>query len=101
MDKKVSEEFDDYEDKKKTASRVLKRDSQDDEDDTELLDPMLANSNLNATLKEISAPYEIPHYPIELEEHRKIVQQHLTDMTLNNIGMNLFFLFFNYIIIII
>lgn len=88
MDKKVSEEFDDYEsDKKKKPTRISKRDSQDDEDDNcELSDPLLSKSNLNSTLKEISAPYEIPHYPIELEEHRKVVQQHLTDMTLNNIG---------------
>ena len=26
-------------------------------------------------VKEISAPYAVPHYPIELEEHKKIVAQ--------------------------
>lgn len=85
MDKKVSEEFDDYVDGKKPP--ISKRDSQDDEDDAcELVDPLIASNGLNHNLKEISAPYEIPHYPIEREEHRRVVQQHLTDMTLSNAG---------------
>ena len=82
MNKKVSEEFDDDYDKTKTPSRINKSNSQDDEDDNcELVDPLITGNNgLTGTLKEISAPYEIPHYPIEQEEHRRIVQQHLTDM---------------------
>lgn len=88
MDKKVSEEFDDYEDNKKKPTALTKRDSQDDEDDAcVLVDPLIASNGLNHILKEISAPYEIPHYPIEREEHRRVVQQHLTDMTLSNAGM--------------
>lgn len=83
MDKKVREQFDEeYEDKKSRVSK--QRDSQDyDEDNCELVDPLITNKSINGTLKEISAPYEIPHYPIEQEEHRRVVQQHLTDMTLN------------------
>ena len=88
MDKKVSEEFDDYEENKKKPTAISKRDSQDDEDDAcELVDPLIAGNGLNHALKEISAPYEIPHYPIEREEHRRVVQQHLTDMTLSNAGV--------------
>lgn len=65
--------------------------SVDYEDDPLILDEsdlMLngASAGVGGALKEISAPYEIPHYPIEVEEHRKIVQQHLSEMTLNVIG---------------
>jgi hypothetical protein len=64
---------------------------EDYEDDLILLDTndLLLNeaaAGLSSAHKEISAPYEIPHYPIEVEEQRKFVQQHLSEMKLNVLG---------------
>lgn len=47
---------------------------EDDDDDTDI-PREIVNSELGA--KEISAPYTLPHYPIELEEQKKIVAQQI------------------------
>ena len=41
---------------------------EDEEEDNASYDEVLSQSG---TIKEISAPYSVPHYPIELEEQRK------------------------------
>jgi hypothetical protein len=49
-------------------------DFEDYDDDADASDvASLKNLNIGA-VKEISAPYEIPHYPIEVEEQRKTVR---------------------------
>ena len=59
-----------------------KNGKEDANDDFDFDDEDLSGShNLGASgagaAKEISAPYDMPHYPIEVEEHRKIVMPHL------------------------
>lgn len=55
----------------------------DDEDD----DDINGNKKFDDEVKtkEISAPYEVPHFPIELAEHRRQVQQQLSDFALKEL----------------
>lgn len=93
--KRIGNYADDEEEKRKPTTlrnaEQVRNSTEDYEDDPSILDEqdLLLNENASASSsahKEISAPYEIPHYPIEVEEQRKIVQQHLSEMTLNMIG---------------
>ena len=52
-------------------------DYDDDEEPSESLDLNNVSGGGAGAAKEISAPYDMPHYPIEVEEHRKIVMPQL------------------------
>ena len=93
--KRITNYVDDEEEKRKPTTvrnaEQVRNSTEDYEDDPSIMDEqdLLLNGSASGTgsaHKEISAPYEIPHYPIEVEEQRKIVQQHLSEMTLNVIG---------------
>ena len=82
MDKNLetSGEYDRDEDREKRPFGPENNDFDDDEDISESseLKKMNGNSNNGANVaKEISAPYDMPHYPIEVEEQRKIVMPQL------------------------
>ncbi|KAG8193644.1 hypothetical protein JTE90_024008 [Oedothorax gibbosus] len=49
----------------------------DDEDYAEAAKTIIHHSQENAMANEISAPYELPHFPIEVHESRKAIQKKL------------------------
>ena len=56
----------------------LAGDDFDDEDDVDASDETASLKNLSSgPVKEISAPYDMPHYPIEVAEQMKIVMPHM------------------------
>lgn len=57
----------------------------EDEDDEETASTMSMRGGVVAPVKEISAPYEVPHYPIEIEESRKNVQMHFSEIVLKEL----------------
>lgn len=52
----------------------LEADEIEDDDDVNQIPRDIAQQN-DMIIKEISAPYSLPHYPIELEEQKKIAAQ--------------------------
>lgn len=51
--------------------------SGDDEEYKEIAKTIINHSHENAISNEISAPYELPHFPIEVYESRKAIQKKL------------------------
>ena len=49
------------------------KESKEEEEEEEIVE---IHSSM-APSREISAPYSVPHYPIELEEQKKIIQQQI------------------------
>lgn len=69
--------FDEERDKGSNEDRDREDYYEDEEDLSESSDMKGVNSASAGSAKEISAPYDMPHYPIEVEEHRKIVMPQL------------------------
>ena len=70
-------EVDKDKDSMSKAIRVTDEDElEDDDDDVRIQCRRNSNPNEHST-KEISASYSVPHYPIELEEQKKIVAQQI------------------------
>lgn len=65
------------EERDKNAIVTDANDDDDDYDEDENGENGSESGGGPAAVKEISAPYDMPHYPIEVEEHRKIVMPQL------------------------
>lgn len=72
----------------------------DDEEYQEITKTIINHTHENAMANEISAPYELPHFPIEVHESRKAIQKklctrycYLSDVLLCVIPLRLNFMF--------
>lgn len=68
FDENENEENEENVDETKLNDRLETGGEDEDEEDNESYDEVLSQSGAT---KEISAPYSVPHYPIEVEELRK------------------------------